>query len=854
MSIYTLIGIDSKAVNLHQNSNKHTVKTEKERKESSIFAKQLSSMVGESIDSKNIQSTLNLAGEGANLEELLGIYLSKTGKAQSAKITNADGQTETLGINSMTSEELKAFAKGDLDILKNKEQELGLKQSKKQSKNATEQATAENQPKADYQSVMFGGIAAQSKLKTYSNTNDTREFARTTKAISDMSDESLKNKVEHKPINPLNAPISVSNGDKIIANATADIAQIKQDQKSINKGRAVFNSDFSQESSKTRSLHIKNEFLEKTSKKKSKKAKEKVSTEIEEFATTKKTNTKIPTFNNNTTNTIKASNAKFLNVTAVKAPKATAVTATNSNETTTKVQAKQSENSKAADVINNNISQTNKAQSTLKENSNVINDTATKASTANNYAKTSELLGINSSKMSTDLSTVAKVMASNAKESTTQANINEENAITYSKNAEINEKAVNTTETKAMDCDDAALAYRKMATENAKIAMSMEVNTDEEFESISISQVLSQEELKVSEARIIEAERQQESGECTINKGDQYYDRGHCMAGNPVGWVLMRKGHMMHKKGRSKIREGSKKEQMARISKLNAENKIAEVDRQREKAQKDLAAGAKIEAEAKTAKQQSKSLEKTSKAFNQQSQAQTEQQKANEKAAASYTNVAKTYEEKATKQDNLATLNAAFADKENQNANEYNAKAQTQKNIGLKLDNVANSQARKQDEMATKVEENISKNDKKAAEFNENDKTSNKKEPEVEAFKKEDGAEKTDLLNQNESDAQSTSDLNTSIKSANTDADNTDNSMGLLTHADRTIKSHLVFGAGQREEKVEETEDTENNEQQNEDNNPDNKVNEANNNINNTQAENPVEKASAADLNIKKLG
>ena len=124
MSIYTLKGINNNAVEITKCSQKQAVKTEKERKESSIFTKQLASVTGENVNSKNIQNTLNNTSEGASLEEMLGVYLTKSGKASNATFTNEKGQTETVSIKDLTLNELKSVAKGDTNALKERDAQV----------------------------------------------------------------------------------------------------------------------------------------------------------------------------------------------------------------------------------------------------------------------------------------------------------------------------------------------------------------------------------------------------------------------------------------------------------------------------------------------------------------------------------------------------------------------------------------------------------------------------------------------------------------------------------------------------------------------------------------------------------
>ena len=124
MSIYTLVGINKNQSQITKCSQKQTVKTEKERKESSIFAKQLASVTGENINSKDIQDTIQSSKEGASLEELLGVYINKTGKAGSAKVKNKDGQQETVAIKELSIDELKAVAKGDVGALKERDAQV----------------------------------------------------------------------------------------------------------------------------------------------------------------------------------------------------------------------------------------------------------------------------------------------------------------------------------------------------------------------------------------------------------------------------------------------------------------------------------------------------------------------------------------------------------------------------------------------------------------------------------------------------------------------------------------------------------------------------------------------------------
>ncbi len=865
MSIYTLKGINNNAIEITKCSQKKTVKTEKERRESSVFTQQLSSITGENVNSKNIQNTINNTSEGANLEEMLGVYLTKSGKASNATITNEKGQTETVSIKDLSLNELKAVAKGDTSALKERDAQIKEKAGKKSQEAKDQNVTAENQARPDYQQVVFGGISAKANhIKTYQNTDDVKEFAQATKSISDMSDANVQTNIQAGGGDPLNGEINAANGDKIIANASQNIKQLKKDSKQIVENMQEFNVEFQQDSSKTKTLHNKSESYNKKAEKKKENTEKKITDDAKEIANTKTQAHENKTVANNAqnqTNPIKsASNNSFLGLTKSAATQKSTSTLIAATKSTGKVSAKNSTDSVAANKINNNISKTNEAQNTLIENNDVINDTATKAQAAQNYAEVSTTAADNAIKVSDDFENQAKAMAENSSENASTSNDYQTNAEISAKNAEISKESSENLQNKSNDTQAAALAYRAQATENAQIAMNMKVNNDEQFENISLTELMSEAAAQEAEEDIADAEDKIEHGEHTKNKGAQYERRGRTFmaAGDVIiGGILMRRGHNIDKKGRSQINEGSRKKFRAETAKLDAENKIAEVNRQREEYNKDVNNEQTIKAESKAAAKKSKNLGNTSKSLKDQSIQQSDNQKTNEKAASSFANVAKSYKEKSNEQDNLASLNAALANNKTAEAQEYSSKAGIQQNIGLKLETIAQNQETKQASMAEKVIASAEKNDKTAKQFNENQKAGSK-QTDVEKFRKEEGAQETEIINKNEENNNASNTLDNEAQNAQDTAAGVDNSLGLLVHADRNFVSHLVFGVENNEETNNEEENQNNDDNQEvsevQENQTENNTNNQNDESQNVQPVQSVQETSQANLNIKKLG
>ena len=904
MSIYTLVGINKNQTEITKCSQKQAVKTEKERKEASIFAKQLAAATGESIHSKNIQDTIQSSKEGASLEELLGVYINKTGKSNNAKVTDKNGQQETLAIKELSVDELKAVAKGDLNPLKDRDaqvrqsvKETTGKKSKKEHEAKDATVTAENQARPEYKNVMFGTAATKgSMLKTVKSTDSVQEFAQTMKSVTEMQDEKTKAYIQNADINSREATKNdrsgnIADGEKLINSTQKTIEKINKDIELGTQNRREFVAQFGKATTRAKTKHSKNEVTKKSADQKQEKVKKNVSSDMNELAQKKVqsyfSNNK--TASQKQTNPIKTAVSGFLGLTQSKTVNA------NSNisqQNTAKVSAAKTENAKAANVINNGISKANEAQITLKDNVNVINDTATKASQANNYAEFSENLVQNAIIDSTQYDEAAQIMQTNAIESQKAAAINESNSNIYTDNAKINEKAAASLSNQSSEAKSASKDYRTLATEQAKAAMDIKTTTEKEFQDVSLGQLLATQQVKECEEDIEKANKEIEHGHSTKKRGARYEKRGRicidigvatlalstaaqgvigvpCAIGGALigyaliaaGAVLMRKGHNIDKHGRTQINRGEHKLQRAEIAKMEAENKIAEAQRYEQTAQKDAASSKTLKEEAKVSTQKSQTLEITSQSLKSQSEQQKNNQKVNEKAASSFANVAQNYKDKAHEQEELASLNAAFADDKKSQADEYSSKAAVQKNIGLKLDSVAQKQENKQEEMAEKVQENISKNEENVKKFNENDKAGSKKEPVVEKFHKQKGAEETEVKEENENVKETDDVAGTSAKDAKNYAENnTDNSQSLIGHADRTFKSHLVFGAPDRQQdaKDNENEKTENIEEQ--ENNKVENSNESNNNQQNEE-QNQLAKQqemtaniNVSNLNIKKLG